>query len=88
MEMVSKYLQKRGKGKQGDKSCHPLLRLTIETQYQDSVAQIEGPTQRTGEQTDRCGKPTNTPPQARAGILFFQCAEACGLVRIRRVLYH
>lgn len=71
-----------------DKSYHPLLRLTIEISNQETVAQTEGQTHRSVEQIDSCGKPTNTPPQARLGIFFFQYAGNCGLLHTQQVLYH
>lgn len=49
---ASKCLQQREKGEPRGMPCHPILRLTIETHYQDSVAQTEGHTERTVEQTD------------------------------------
>lgn len=72
-EMVSKCLQEHEKGKHRNMSCHPILRLTRETHYQDSVAQTEGPTHRTVEQTERCGKPTNTHPQVKPEEFFLLC---------------
>jgi hypothetical protein len=62
----------------------------FETYGSDTVSRQRGTDRRTDTQisrTDRCSKPTNTPPQAKPRM-FFQYAGNRGLLCKQQVLYH